>query len=82
MISETQTLDPALVQTLVPLLKTAPLVVVGYRGAEPSIMESLLGAATGVEFRHGIYWCIRSGEQPHPHVEALAQRLGTEFPVS
>jgi hypothetical protein len=63
----------------VPLLKDAPLVVVGYRGAEPSIMESLLGAATAVEFRHGIYWCIKSGENPHPHVEALARRLGKNF---
>ena len=79
LISETQTLDPALVQTLSPLLDSAPLVAVGYRGAEPSIMECLLGAATGVKFRHGIYWCVRSGEQPHPHVEALAERLGKNF---
>ena len=79
LISETQTLDPALVQTLLPLLKDAPLVVVGYRGAEPSVMESLLGVATGVEFRHGIYWCVKGGEQPHPHVEALARRLGKNF---
>jgi hypothetical protein len=79
LISETQMLDPALVQALVPLLKDTPLVVVGYRGAEPSIMESLLGAATGVEFRHGIYWCIKDGEQSHPHVEALARRLGKNF---
>ena len=79
LISETQSLDPALVQKLVPLLDSAPLVVVGYRGAEPSIMESLLGAATGVKFRHGIYWCIRSTEKPHSHVEALAERLGKNF---
>ena len=79
LISETQTLDPALVQALVPLLKDAPLVVVGYRGAEPSIMESLLGAGTGVEFRHGVYWCIKSGDNPHPNVEALARRLGKNF---
>jgi SIR2-like domain len=79
LISETQALDPALVQTLVPLLKDTPLVVVGYRGAEPSIMESLLGTSTGVEFRHGVYWCIKSGEQPHPNVEALSRRLGKNF---
>jgi hypothetical protein len=80
LISETQSLDPAPVQTLAPLLDSTPLIVVGYRGAEPSIMESLLGAATGVKFRHGIYWCVKSAEQqPHPHVEALAQRLGKNF---
>ena len=79
LISETQSLDPAVVQTLTPLLDSAPLVVVGYRGAELSIMESLLGATTGVKFRWGVYWCVRSTEQPHPHVEALAERLGKNF---
>src|SRR5713101_1246412 len=79
LISETQSLDPALVQTLVPLLDSTPLVAVGYRGAEPSIVESLLGPATGVKFRHGVYWCVRSTETPHPNVEVLAQRLGKNF---
>jgi SIR2-like domain len=79
LISETQELDPALVQKLIPLLESTPLIVVGYRGAEPSIMHSLLGADTGLKFRHGIYWCQRAGETPHPNVEALAQRLGRNF---
>jgi len=79
LISETQTLDPELVQKLVPLLEATPLVVVGYRGAEPSVMQSLLGDATGLKFRQGIYWCHRPGEAPHPNVEALAQRLGSNF---
>jgi hypothetical protein len=57
LVSETQTLDPTLVEKLKPLLESTPLVVVGYRGAEPSIMESLLGPNTGIKFRHGIYWC-------------------------
>ncbi len=44
LISETQALDPELIQRLAPLLLEAtPLIVVGYRGAEPSIMTSLLG---------------------------------------
>ena len=79
LISETQSLDPRLVQTLRPLLESTPLVVVGYRGAEPSIMEALLGAETDLKFRHGIYWCIRASEKPHPNVEALAERLGGNF---
>lgn len=79
LISETQSLDPVLVQTLAPLLESAPLIVVGYRGAEPSIMESLLGASTGVKFRHGIFWCVRGTERPHWRVDALAQRLGKNF---
>jgi hypothetical protein len=79
LISETRSLDPLLVRTLAPLLNSAPLVVIGYRGAEPSIMESLLGAATGLKFRSGVYWCLRAGEKPHPSVDALAQRLGKNF---
>jgi hypothetical protein len=79
LISETQELDPTLVQKLLPLLEATPLVVVGYRGAEASIMTSLLGASTGIKFRHGIYWCHRPGEQPHPQVLGLAERLGPNF---
>ncbi len=78
LISETRTLDPELVQKLVPLLEATPLIVVGYRGAEPSIMQSLLGDP-GLKFRHGIYWCHRPGEAPHPNVQALEQRLGTNL---
>lgn len=79
LISETQTLDPELVRKLSPLLEATPLIVVGYRGGEPSITRSLLGEDTGLRFRQGIYWCLRPGEAPHPNVEALAQRLGSNF---
>jgi hypothetical protein len=79
LISETRSLEPVLVEKLTPLLDSAPLVVVGYRGAEPSITESLLGASAGAKFRHGVYWCIRSDEKPHANVEALAKRLGKNF---
>jgi hypothetical protein len=79
LISETRSLDSELVQRLVPLLSSTPLIVVGYRGAEPSIMEALLGEQTGIRFRHGIYWCLRPGDKPHASVDALAQRLGSNF---
>jgi hypothetical protein len=79
LISETQDLNPELVQKLIPLLDATPLIVVGYRGAEASIMQSLLGPDSGMRFRHGIYWCHRPGEQVHPQVEALAKRLGGNF---
>ncbi|MFG3592164.1 SIR2 family protein [Bradyrhizobium sp. RDI18] len=79
LVSETQTLDPELVRKLTPLLDATPLIVVGYRGAEPSITKSLLGEDTGLKFRQGIYWCHRPAETPHPNVEALAQRLGSNF---
>jgi hypothetical protein len=77
--SETQQLDADLLKHLAPLLDSSPLIVVGYRGAEPSIMESLLGDSTGLKFRQGIYWCVRAGEDAHPNVKALAERLGPNF---
>ena len=80
LISETTLLDEGLVATLIPFLGSSPLVVAGYRGAEASITEHLLGdpdRASG--FKRGIFWCVREGEQAHPHVEALARKLGPNF---
>jgi hypothetical protein len=80
LISETTKLDEGLVATLIPFLGSSPLVVAGYRGAEASITEHLLGdpdRAAG--FKRGIFWCVREGEQPHPNVEALARKLGPNF---
>jgi NAD-dependent SIR2 family protein deacetylase len=71
--SETRELGRPLVDALVPLLRDAPLIVMGYRGAEHSIMRSLL--IDRVEecnrFRHGIYWCVRPGSSLSPLVEEL-----------
>ncbi len=41
---EVASLDPKLISVLFPLLQSTPFIVVGYRGAEPSIMECLLGS--------------------------------------
>lgn len=73
--------DQALVSLLRPLLDGAPIVVIGYRGAEPSVMEGVFAQNKGgrLDFPHGIYWCVRHGETPHPNVEALARRIGSNF---
>ncbi len=76
---EVSELDPKLVGILYPLLQSTPLIVVGYRGAEPSIMSSLLGVSGDLAFRKGIYWCHRSGADLHPNVVALQNRLGGNF---
>lgn len=81
LVEETKELDPKLLSHLLPLLNATPLVVVGYRGYEPSIMESLLGPSSGLNFRQGVYWCLRAGETLHPNVEAFARRLGGNFQV-
>jgi hypothetical protein len=78
--SETRHLDHELVSLLHPLLLASPLVVIGYRGYEQSIMTDLLGneAATG-GFRNGLYWCSLQKERIHANVEALQASIGTNF---
>ena len=73
-----QQLDPKLVGILLPLLQSTPLIVIGYRGAEPSIMKSLLGEGGDLAFKKGIFWCHRGGDL-HPNVEVLRLRLGSNF---
>lgn len=74
-------LDQDLVALLRPVLDGAPIIVIGYRGAEPSIMEGLFAQTRQgrLDFPHGVYWCVRKGETPHPHVETLARRIGSNF---
>lgn len=59
-ISEIQNLNVDLVDTVKPILKDHPLIVIGYRGAEPSVMNDLFinQIAYTNKFRQGIYWCI------------------------
>jgi hypothetical protein len=40
---ETDALDQSLVSLIRPMLNALPIIVVGYRGSEPSIMEGLFG---------------------------------------
>jgi hypothetical protein len=83
--AEVQSLDPVLVDMLKPLLRDHPVVVVGYRGAEASVMNDLfLSQATCNGFLHGIYWCVLSGEQDgalSPLVVRLADAIGSNFQV-
>ena len=57
-----ESLDKELVSRLVHLLRDHPLIVIGYRGAERSVMQHLLinhiDETDG--YRHGIYWCVRN----------------------
>jgi hypothetical protein len=71
-------LDPNLVSLLTPLLRDHPLIVIGYRGAEPSIMQHLLvdQRQKTNDFRRGIYWCVLPSNVVYPSVAALANALG------
>jgi hypothetical protein len=80
-IGETGTLDKGLMSRVRPMLDASPVIVIGYRGSEPSIMEGLFGQNNEgrLDFPNGVYWCARHGESVHPNVEAFARRLGTNF---
>jgi predicted HTH transcriptional regulator len=67
-LQEVQKLDENLVSMLAPLLRDHPLIVIGYRGGEPSVMEHLLldNAQKNNNYRHGIYWCVPESEHAIP----------------
>ena len=74
-------LNTTLVSRLMPLLRDHPLVVIGYRGAEPSVMRHFLinCTETAESYRNGIYWCTldheKEGSSLPPLVHELAGHL-------
>jgi hypothetical protein len=80
---EVQSLDPLLVERLRPLLRDHPVIAVGYRGAEASVMNDLfLAQAKSGGFLHGVYWCVLENDVGGPHspfVEQLADAIGSNF---
>lgn len=89
-ISEIQNLDEELVSTIKPILKDHPLIVIGYRGGEPSVMNDLFLRNLNYtnRFRQGIYWCIlrreldsiKSGDtRLPPLLNELVIKVGTNF---
>ena len=81
-------LDPELVSELVRLLRDHPLVVIGYRGAEPSVMKHLLIDQTKESrgYRHGIFWCVRNYQKEGtdsltPCVRELADLIPRNFQI-
>jgi SIR2-like protein len=81
LVEEVRRLDDQLVRRIRPIITYSPLIVIGYRGSEPSIMSHLLGE--GVEesgsYRQGIYWCLLRGEEPHENVRELQAQIGRNF---
>ena len=80
-LDEVQHLDAGLVSRLRPLVDNSPVIVIGYRGAEPSVMDDLLfaGLQSSQNYRNGIFWCVKRGESLHPNVERLARAIGRNF---
>ena len=80
-LSEVNKLDAKFVRALTPFLASSPLIVVGYRGAEPSIVEHLLSknASNTHKYKKGVFWCRRGNEPLHPNVEAFRRKIGANF---
>ena len=71
---ETKHLNTNLITRLRALVNDSPIIVIGYRGAEPSIMTDLLetGIPTSRQYRHGLYWCTLPGSSLHQTSFGLA----------
>jgi hypothetical protein len=86
LIDEVQRLNDDVVTHIFPLLRDHPLIVVGYRGAEPSIMGHLLleHATAANLYRHGIFWCATQATISaglNVLVDELAQAIGGNLQV-
>lgn len=83
--AEVAQIDQRYQERVAPLIADHPLVVVGYRGAEPSVMRDLLVAAARMsraDLPHGVYWCTRERDgELHPLVVDLAEKCGANFAV-
>jgi Putative ATP-dependent DNA helicase recG C-terminal len=78
---ETKKLDEDLVRNLRPLLRDSPLIVIGYRGSEASVMEHLLDGGRGecLDYPNGVFWCRRAGSANHENVERFRNNIGGNF---
>jgi NAD-dependent SIR2 family protein deacetylase len=90
LIEEVQHLNGDLINALKPILRDRPLVVIGYRGSEPSIMQDLLfnNLRSTNNFHNGIYWCVLQrrydkdsdlGNNISPLVQKFAEKVGRNF---
>jgi hypothetical protein len=80
---EVQSLEPELVQRVRPLLRDHPVIVVGYRGTEASVMNDLfLAEAETGGLLHGVYWCALDTDVAgplSPMVMRLADAIHSNF---
>ena len=81
---DVETLNKEIVEALRPLLRDRPLIVIGYRGMEASIMNDLLFDQCEYtnNFSRGVFWCDmkRSADRAlSPLTQRLADRIGSNF---
>ncbi len=80
-IDETKRMDDGLASKVRHMISYAPLVVIGYRGYEPSVMHHLLGEGIkdSNRYANGIFWCVRNPADIHANVHELANHLKSNF---
>lgn len=80
-IQETKRMDDAVVAKVRHMIEYAPLIVIGYRGYEPSVMDHLLGEGVNEssQYAHGVFWCVRKPDEIHDNVRSFASKIGSNF---
>ena len=89
---EVQSMEKSIVDYVLPIIRDNPVIVIGYQGLEPSIMnylfmnQNFLGKDHSKWFPNGIYWCARKKEGKFKFsnkVNELAKKVGENFhPIS
>lgn len=84
LLNELNNLDDKIIERLIPLIRDHPLIVIGYRGSEDSVMKGLLAnqADKADYFPNGIYWCHydKSDLEDIPaNVHDLVSLIGSNF---
>lgn len=78
---ETQFLSANLLRRIRGDLSYNPLIVIGYRGAENSIMKSLLidGVDDCSRYPHGIWWCYINDDPFHSNILELGKSISNNM---
>jgi NAD-dependent SIR2 family protein deacetylase len=73
-VSELETLEANMRQKFKQYASEFGLIVIGYRGADRSVMDTLsLLLRDDTLFQYGVYWCIRKGSNLSPKARSLLQ---------
>ncbi|MGN7837678.1 SIR2 family protein [Stenotrophomonas sp. 22385] len=81
-VRETESLEENTKRKFIEFSREHGLIVAGYSGADRSIMDVLSHLLRSEEyFRHGIYWCLRKGDEPSEELLKLLWRDRVYFVI-
>ena len=74
-LAELETLEDNTKRKLHQFAQEYGLVVIGYSGRDRSVMDTLdVLLRDGDNYKQGIYWCLRHGEEPSRRLQSLLRR--------